>query len=319
MLFRAGKKQKQKPGKRGADREDLYPVLHVAKSVRERQKEVMQREVDSLAQLRLVSNSFNGVLYEAENFHQKLLDFEQTFSSISQVSEQFGTVKSEIGDSVVQVKHEVEALKQHSMRVEEYFTQMENTFQDFITSIKKIKSCTNEITSIAEQTNILALNASIEASRAGEQGKGFAIVAVEVKNLADEIKSLVAAVDSSISDVEHGTDKLHTSISTSQEALDQSIHKVNDTYQMFDHITEAAEGATEVQTEISGVIGQSKTALKEVCDFFDRTQQQYEKVVRHIDQASKFGTMKSAMFEDMDNMLSQIQPVIEDVSSYTHE
>lgn len=136
---------------------------------------------------------------------------------------------------------------------------------------------------------------------------------MEVKRLADEIKNLVAAVEDSIGDVEHGTDKLHASISTSKDALNESIQKVNDTYQMFDHITQAAEGATAVQSEISDAIHESKSALESVNDFFYRTQSQYEKVVRHIQYANKLGTTKSAMFEDMDNMISQIPPLIEDL------
>ena len=131
------------------------------------------------------------------------------------------------------------------------FLEMQNTFSDFQVSVQKIKDCMAQIISIANQTNMLALNASIEAARAGEQGKGFAVVAEEVKNLASEIKSLVSTVDISIGDVEQGTANLNTSISTSQDALNQSMENVDSTYEVFDQITTAAGGADTVHQQIT--------------------------------------------------------------------
>ena len=56
----------------------------------------------------------------------------------------------------------------------------------------------------------------------------------------------------------------------------------------------------------------SRTNLQTICQFFDQMKDRYQEVVKHIDQASRLGTTKSAMFEDMDNMISQLPPIVKD-------
>lgn len=313
MLF--GKRNKQEVRKPAEDENSLYPILHVMGSLKDYHKEMVQKEVESLWELNEIGASFGAVVKEGEEFQGRLLDFGDNFASIEQVSGEFETVKDTIAESVTRAQDRVEELRNSSRQVETYFSEMESTFEDLQKAVEKIKRCTDKIISIADQTNILAINASIEAARAGEQGKGFAVVAVEVKKLADEIKDLTGEVDLGIQEVEKGTDQLNSSISTSENALGESLNKVQETYEMFDEITQSAEGAAGVHTEISGVIDQSKSALQVLCGFFDQIKNQYQEVVQHINKAGKLGTTKSTMFEDVDNMLSQIPPIVKDYTS----
>lgn len=110
--------------------------------------------------------------------------------------------------------------------------------------------------------------------------------------------------------MECGTGELNNSISASQRALSQNIDTVNSTYESFNKITETAEKTVSVQTEISNVIEDAHRDLQTIGEFFDEIKQQYRDVVKHIDQANNLGTTKSAIFEDMDNILSQIHPLV---------
>lgn len=301
----------EKPG----EEKSLGPVLHVMDSLKDYHTELVQKEVDSLRELSKIGSSFRDVLDETEGFHQQLEDFGDHFAGIEQVSGGFSTVKETISKSVDHAQNGVEELKNSSQQVEAYFDEMGSTFGSLQEAVVKIKRCTSKIIKIAEQTNILALNASVEAARAGEQGKGFAVVAVEVKKLAEEIKNLTEEVDSGINEVENGADQLNNSIVTSQKALGESIGKVNETYDMFDEITQSAEGATSVHMEISGVIDESRIALDQLCGFFDQIKDRHQDVIQHIERAGGLGTTKSAMFEDIDNMMSQIPPIIHEHTS----
>ena len=312
MLF-SGKNRKQS-GRPGQEK-SLYPILHVADSLKAYQRELVTKEVASLSELGRVGSAFSGVLSEADHFQEKLQELGASFSHIDQTSEQFGQVRGEIAQTVTEAQGQMEALGQTSMRVQQSYEEMAEIFSKLETAIREIQQCMGKIVSIADQTNILAINASIEAARAGVEGRGFAVVAAQVKELAKEIKALAQEVNTGVSDVEDRAGELSGSIRASQETLGQGVDIVSQTDESFRKITAAAEGAVEVQNQISGVITASQGDLQALCQFFDQIKEQYQEVIRHLDRASRLGTTKSAMFEDMDNMISQIPPIVRDLES----
>lgn len=309
-MFLSRKKKQDKVPER---QRNLYPVMYVTDSLKEYQKELVHKEVASLNELMKIRTAFQRVLKEDEVMKDKLESFHIVFKSVSQISGQFAEVKKDIADTVHNVQQQVNGLKSSSEQVQGCFDEIQSTFDSFQQSIENIKESMRQIETIADQTNILALNAAIEAARAGEQGKGFAVVAGEVKHLADQIKELTGIVDDAVDNVGHETKKMHDSITASDNAVSESIGNVDKTYQMFDEIISAADGAQTVQEQITNVVNDSQEQLDGVKQSFVETEKQYNEVIEHIEKANELGTTKSSMFEDIDNMLSQIAPIIEDV------
>ena len=311
MLFKKGS-QALKQAQEG---KSLYPVLHVAESLKAYQQELVKKEVASLWELSRVGASFSSVLKEGDRFQEKLEELGDSFSNINETAEQFSHVRGEIGQAVAEARDQMAALGQTSMEVQRSYDTMAETFSQLETAIREIQQSMGKIISIAEQTNILAINASIEAARAGTEGRSFAVVATQVKELAEKIKELAGEVDKGVNEVEHHANDLSHNITSSQQTLGQGVGIVSQTEGSFQRITDAAEGAVSVQTGISGVIEDSRQELQILRQFFDQIKGQYQEVVKHIDSASQLGTTKSAMFEDMDNMISQIPPLVKSLEA----
>lgn len=307
MLISKRRMRARKNGEPG-----LYPVVYVSKNLREYQKEMVSKEVESLNELRNIRLAFHKVLKEDMKLKENLDTFHDVFASVREISGQFAEVRDDITVTVGNVQQQVNQLKGSAKQVQDCFDEIQNTFTNFQDAIENIKKCMKQIITVADETNILALNASIEAARAGEKGKGFAVVAGDVKRLANEIKDLAGVVEEGIGGVENEAEKMSNSITASNEAMSDGMSSVNTTYDMFDEIISAADGAETVQERITATITESKEKLDEVKQSFIDTEAQYKKVIKHIEKARELGTMKGSMFEDVDNMLSQIAPIIEE-------
>lgn len=234
-----------------------------------------------------------GISHEQEQFVDTI---------VTAVNEMSAAVR-EVASNALHTATEITKVNDQTIEGKKILTQSVHHIQQLSESVKNavavieklsvnsanIASVLDVIRSIAEQTNLLALNAAIEAARAGEQGRGFAVVADEVRTLASRtetstqdiqsmIEELQRGVNDAVKSIESGASLTHSTVtlaSQTQDALDQIL---NSTSKVSEMSTQTAT-ATEEQTHVTEEINRNLTELSDKTRYCNIVIQETQQIV----------------------------------------
>ncbi len=204
---------------------------------------------------------------------------EETATGIQQIADSANTaaessiaasLASERGDQVVQ-----QVIAQMQL-INNSVEQIGTTINGLHINTKKISDIVSIITAIADQTNLLALNAAIEAARAGEHGKGFAVVADEVRRLAEQSSQSATEIYNLISTIQSDSNASITVMEKGKEDVKVGMEYTNEVGKIFNEILTSAEEVANQIREISAASQQISASSEEVAASVNNIKQSAE-------------------------------------------
>lgn len=209
-----------------------------------------------------------GILQQAqdmENCLQEMENLSERIHLVNQSSERIHNIADETKQSVNLGLDTVEELKSKSADTMKITDTIIESIQELEHSSIAINEIIDGISDIAEQTNLLSLNANIEASRAGEYGRGFGVVADEIRKLAIQSASLAGEIARIIQTIQNKTKDTVKATKQAEEIVGRQTDCLRDTISIFDtiehHVYDLIENLNHITSEIQTINEKKQTTL----------------------------------------------------------
>lgn len=212
---------------------------------------------------------------------------QENFNLSQELSKQFVEVLGSVDEGNTQGIHVQETIYKVNTVMSE--TKTETT--GLIEETKKVISILDEINTIARQTNLLALNASIEAARAGEAGRGFSVVADEIRKLSEGSRSASDHIETMLLNFQESINKVADKVIVSAAEMEEGYQLLGNLMKQFDIIEERTNGAKEILDKETIIMGKVETS-------FGAVSQDVESIVATSEE-------NTAMIESIHNTLKE--------------
>ena len=228
-------------------------------------------------------------------------------ASISQFSDEMSRNSQDADEELKKggsiIHQTIDSVNNIASQIDEASTVINNLF----TETETIGSVLDVIKGIAEQTNLLALNAAIEAARAGEAGRGFAVVADEVRTLAGKTQESTVEIEQMIERLRVGASNAVSEMKNSQEEVTECVDLANKTELSLGIITPKVGKIKDKSFEINKSIDEQKNAIEDINQNITTIEQVAENSVEKNAEALDISHSLKELSTNLENLISQFK------------
>ena len=245
-----------------------------------------------------VQDSLETFAAGAGKIHENALEaLEEAKNSGHVVEESFSSFKEAFG--------KIEEIKTYNEKLLEDITGLNDT-------IRQISEITEAVEAISSQTHLLALNASIEAARAGDAGKGFAVVASEVGKLADDSSAFAKKIRSLVDNTVNSIKGLSASISMETDLVSGNVAAATRSLGRSDDINRAAEKNMRAAETIVALAGEQKSAIESITKAIENINDATQQNAAVVEEITASTQEQISIIETVYDSASSLSASIED-------
>jgi len=225
----------------------------------------VSKNAERSAQLALTSSAgVSDQQQDIENISQSVSDISSALNSSSEVAENTASAANEASNASEQGRQLVAITGETISDVSQDLVTVAESVQRLSDENDRIGSMLDLINGIAEQTNLLALNAAIEAARAGEQGRGFAVVADEVRNLAQRTRASTQEINEIIESVHTHTREVVSTMENSRRRSEELVEQANTATHSLEDVSQTVVTINQMNKELASMMKRQSTAAGEI-------------------------------------------------------